>query len=128
MFAINNFAKVWKIYPKKEAAQKFTLIQMSTSKKTKTGYETDFSANVSLVSDAEKKASTLEAGDRIKLTRIGVTNYYNKQNGNTTVNYMIFDFEFGNENKQKEVSKTEGEEDPDAWMTADINEEDLPFK
>lgn len=125
MFAVNNFAKVWKVYPKKEKDQKFTLIQMSTSKKTKTGYVTDFSANVSLVGEAEKKAGNLEAQDRIKLTRVGVTNFYNKEKNLNTTNFMIFDFEFSDDNKQKEVSKTEG--DPDEWMTADIDEKDLPF-
>lgn len=125
MFAVNNYAKVWKVYPKKEKDQKFTLIQISTSKKTKTGYVTDFSANVSLVGKAEEKASTLEAQDRIKMTRVGVTNFYNKDKNVSTTNFMIFDFEFSDDNKQKEVTKTD--DDPDAWMTADIDEKDLPF-
>ena len=126
MFAINNFAKVWKVYPKKTKDQKFTLIQLSTSKRNKDGsYVTDFSGNVSLVGEAEKKASTLEADDRIKMLRVGVTNFYNKESGQTTTNYMIFDFEFNEDKKQKEVSKND--EDPDAWMTADIDESNLPF-
>ena len=126
MFAINNFAKVWKVYPKKTKDQKFTLIQLSTSKRNKDGsYVTDFSGNVSLVGEAEKKASTLEADDRIKMLRVGVTNFYNKESGQTTTNYMIFDFEFNEDKKQKEVTKKD--DDPDAWMTADIDESNLPF-
>lgn len=124
MFANDNFAKVWKVYPKKERDQKFTLIQMSTSKKTKTGYVTDFSGNVSIVGEAEKKAGTLEANDRIKMTRVGVTNFYNKEKGQGVTNYMIFDFEFADDKKQKEVK---GDDDPDAWMSAEIDEKDLPF-
>ena len=126
MFAINNYAKVWKVYPKKEKDQKFTMIQMSTSKKTKTGFETDFSGNVSLVGEAEKKAGTLEAQDRIKLSRVGVTNYYNKEKNFTTVNYLIFDFEFSDDKKQKATSGEAGS-DPDDWMNADIPDDGLPF-
>ena len=35
MFANNNYAKVWKIYPKEKKDQKFTLVQLSTSRKDK---------------------------------------------------------------------------------------------
>ena len=59
------------------------------------------------------------------MLRVGVTNFYNKESGQTTTNYMIFDFEFNEDKKQKEVTKKD--DDPDAWMTADIDESNLPF-
>ena len=35
MFANNNYAKVWKIYPKNGKEQKYTQVQLSTSRKQK---------------------------------------------------------------------------------------------
>ena len=124
MFANNSYAKVWKVYPKKEKDQKFTLIQLSTSRKDSrdNSYTTDFSGYARLCGEAEKKAASLEASDSIKLLKVGVTNFYNKEKDYTTTTYLIFDFEFG-EKKQKEIK----ENDSDDWVNADIPEDALPF-
>ena len=121
MFANNSYAKVWKIFPKEKPEQKFTMIQVSTSKKNKqtNKYETDFSGYVRLIGDAEKKAPDLQAEDRIKLLNIGVTNKYDKESRKTTTNYLCFDFE-PSENKSKS-------NDSEWVKTDDIPDSELPF-
>ena len=121
MFANNSYAKVWKIFPKEKPEQKFTMIQVSTSKKNKqtNKYETDFSGYVRLIGDAEKKAPDLQAEDRIKLLNIGVTNKYDKESRKTTTNHLCFDFE-PSENKSKS-------NDSEWVKTDDIPDSELPF-
>lgn len=110
MFANNTFAKVWKVYPKEKKDQKYTVIQISTSKKNKKdkSYTTDFSGYVRLVGKAEEKAAELEAQDRIKLLTCGVTNSYDKEHNKTYTQYVCFDFEFDNKQKQA-VASGDGE-------------------
>ena len=124
MFANNNYAKVWKIYPKEKKEQKFTLVQLSTSRKDKKTkeYSTDFSGYVRLIGDAEEKAKELEAQDKIKLLTVGVTNSYDKANKKTYTQYVCFDFEFDNSQKQAETNGS-GEE----WAEMDDNAK-LPFE
>ena len=108
MFANNNYAKVWKIFPKNEKDQKYTSVQLSTSRKQKDGnYKTDFSGYVRMIGDAEEKAKELEAQDRIKLLKTGVTNFYNKEAKKKSADQFIcFDFDFVNEQKQAEANGT----------------------
>ena len=124
MFANNNYAKVWKIYPKEKKDQKFTLVQLSTSRKDKKTkeYSTDFSGYVRLIGDAEEKAKELEAQDKIKLLTVGVTNSYDKANKKTYTQYVCFDFEFDNSQKQAETSGSDGD-----WAEMDENAK-LPFE
>ena len=124
MFANNNYAKVWKIYPKEKKEQKYTVVQMSTSRKDKKTkeYSTDFSGYVRLVGAAEEKAKELEAQDKIKLLTVGVTNSYDKENKKTYTQYVCFDFEFDNSQKQAETSGSAGE-----WAEMDDNAK-LPFE
>ena len=121
MFSNDKYGKVWKIFPKDKAEQKYTDIQMSTSKKTKNGYETDFNDNVRLIGEAHTKAAQLEANDRIKILSCGVTNYYNKEKGKKYYTFCIFDFEFYSDKKQ---AKSDNEE----WVdVSKIPESELPF-
>lgn len=121
MFSNEKFGKVWKIFPKEKEDQKYTDVQMSTSKKTKEGYKTDFNDIVRLIGDANTKAAELEANDRIKILSCGVTNYYNKDVGKKFYTFCIFDFSFVSEQKQTESN---GEE----WIdTSKIPDEELPF-
>ena len=121
MFANDKFAKVWKIYPKDKAEQRYTDVQLSTSKKTKEGYQTDFNDNVRLIGEAEKKAAELEANDRIKIKSCGVSNFYNKEKGKKFYTFCIFDFSFVSEQKQAESN---GEE----WVdVSKISDDELPF-
>ena len=124
MFANNNYAKVWKIYPKEKKDQKFTLVQLSTSRKDKKTkeYSTDFSGYVRLIGDAEEKAKELEAQDKIKLLTVGVTNSYDKANKKTYTQYVCFDFEFDNSQKQAETNGS-----GDEWAEMDENAK-LPFE
>ena len=121
MFANDKFGKIWKIYPKDKAYQKFTDVQMSTSKKTKNGYETDFNDNVRLIGEAHTKAATLEANDRIKILSCGVSSFYNKEKGKKYYTFCIFDFSFVEDKKQAESL---GEQ----WVdTSKIPDDELPF-
>ena len=121
MFADNKYAKVWKIFPKDKDGQKFTDVQLSTSRKTKNGYETDFADNARLIGDAHNKAAELEANDRIKILSCGVTNFYSKEKGKKYYTFCIFDFEFDNKQKQAE---SQGDE----WIdTSKIPDDELPF-
>ena len=121
MFADGKFAKIWKIYPKDKAEQNYTDVQLSTSKKGKNGFETDFNDNARLIGEAHKKAAELEANDRIKITSCGVSNYYNKESRKKYYTFCIFDFSFVNDQKQAESN---GEE----WVdVSKIPESDLPF-
>ena len=102
MFANNNYAKVWKIFPKEKKDQRYTVVQLSTSRKNKKDntYTTDFSDYVRLVGEAETKAAELEAQDKIKLLTVGVSNSYNKDQKKTYYQCVCFDFEFDNQQKQ----------------------------
>ena len=124
MFANNNYAKVWKIFPKEKKEQRYTVVQLSTSRKDKKTkeYTTDFSDYVRLVGTAEEKAAELEAQDRIKLLSVGVTNSYNKETKKKSEQFVCFDFDFDNQRKQAE-SNGNGEE----WAELDENAK-LPFE
>ena len=105
MFANGVFAKVWKIYPPKKKDQRFTVVQMSTSQKDKkTGeYKTDFSGYVKLVGDAFENSKELEAKDSIKINKCGVTTMYDKAKNENYETFLVFDFSFVNEKKQKDA-------------------------
>lgn len=121
MFSNEKYAKVWKIYPKDKADQKYTDVQLSTSKKTKKGYETDFNDNVRLIGEAHAKAAELEANDRIKILSCGVSSFYNREKNKKYYTFCIFDFDFDNKQKQAEAN---GE----TWVdVSSIPESELPF-
>lgn len=110
MFANNNYAKVWKIYPPEKSGQKYTKVQLSTSRRVGEGkYETDFSGYIKMVGDAYDKSLELEAQDSIKILKCGVTTSYNKEQKKNYESFLIFDFEFSNKNKQKEVDGSSDE-------------------
>ena len=123
MFANMNYAKVWKIYPPEKKDQKYTKVQLSTSRKQKDGsYNTDFSGYVRLVGQAFEKSKELEAQDSIKILKCGVTTSYDKANNKNYETFVVFDFEFANKNKQKEV-----EGDGSDFMTLP-DDAKLPFE
>lgn len=128
MFQNDTYAKVWKIYPKEKAEQRYTDIQISTSKKVKGKkgeYLTDFSDNARLIGKGQEKAADLEANDRIKITSCGVSNYYNKEKNKKYYTFCIFDFDFENKTKKE---KQEAEENGDEWVDmSEIPDSELPF-
>lgn len=126
MFANNNFAKVWKIYPNEKEGQKYRLVQMSTSRKNKKDgtYTTDFSGYVRMVGKAFEKADELEAKDGIKILSCGVTTSYNKEQNKNFEQFIVFDFEFSDEKKAKEASKITN---PDDFMELPDDDAELPF-
>ena len=124
MFAKDKFAKVWKVFPKDKADQRFTDVQLSTSKKTKQGYETDFNDVVRLIATANDKVAELEANDRIKILDCGVSNYYNKEKGRKYYTFCVFDFSFVSDKKQEKSDNADNEE----WVDmSNISDDQLPF-
>ena len=127
MFQDGKYAKIWKIYPKEKTEQRYTDVQLSTSKKgqKKGEYITDFSDNARLIGEAHTKAANLEANDRIKITSCGVSNFYNKEKGKKFYTFCIFDFEFENTQKKE---KQEAEANGDEWVDmSSIPDNELPF-
>ena len=121
MFANDKRAKVWKIFPDKKAEQKYTDVQLSTSRKAKNGYETDFNDIVRFIGEAHKKAANLEAEDSIKILTCGVSNFYSKEKNMKYYTFCIFDFEFINEKMQAESN------DEDFIDISNVPDEELPF-
>ena len=125
MFSNDKFAKIWKIYPKEKADQRYTDVQLSTSKKGKNGYETDFNDNVRLIGEANTKAAELEANDRIKILSGGVSNFYSKEKGKKFYTFCVFDFSFVDDNKKEQA---EAAKNGSEWIdVSSIPESELPF-
>jgi hypothetical protein len=127
MFQNNKYAKIWKIYPKEKADQRYTDVQLSTSKKEKgkKEYTTDFSDNARLIGDAHTKAANLEANDRIKIIECGVSNFWSKEKNRKFYTFCIFDFEFDSKQKQE---KQQAEENGNEFIdVSQIPEDELPF-
>lgn len=125
-FRVDKYAKVWKIYPKNKADQKYTDVQISTSNRVKKGeYQTDFSDNARLIGDAHTKADNLEANDRIKILSCEVKNKYDRDKNRNYYTFCIYDFEFDDNKKQeKSNAESKGEE----WVNVDnIPDNELPF-
>ena len=111
MFANLNYAKVWKIYPPDKSDQKYTKVQLSTSRRVGEGkYETDFSGYAKMVGKAYDKSLELEAQDGIKILKCGVTTSYNKEQKKNYESFLIFDFEFTNKNKESETGSNNSDD------------------
>lgn len=125
-FRTNAWASVWSI---EEGRGNTTKVRLSTSRKTDSGYEQDFSGFCTFIGTAKAKAEKLKVKDRIKLGDVDVTTWYNKEKGVEYVTYKVFDFEFsdgaGNSNNSTpsrnmpafDINPPEGDSD----------EEMLPF-
>ena len=84
-FANNSYAKVWEVTDDGR-------VRISTSYKGKDGeYITDFSGYSTLRGNA--KGKPVEAGERIQLKSVSVSNTYDKDNKMSHVYYTIFDFD-----------------------------------
>lgn len=126
-FGKGNFGTVWKT----ENKGKYTVAEMSTSKKNKETdkYETDWSNKfVRLVGTAHDQAKNFGERENVKIGSCEVTNKYDKEKNVTYTNYVIFGFEEkdgGSSSKEKpEPSKAIG----DGFMNIpDGLDEELPF-
>lgn len=123
-FGKGNFCTVWKT----ENKGKYTVAEMSTSKKNKETdkYETDWSNKfVRLVGTAHEQAKNFGERENLKIGSCDVTNKYDKEKNITYTNYVIFGFEDVKGNNSKSTPKeTKG----DGYMNIpDGLEEELPF-
>lgn len=120
-FSQGKFAKVWKT----ENKGKYTVAQMSTSKKDKQTdkYETDWQNSfVRLVGTAHTQAQSFKDGESVKIGSCDVTNSYDKEKKITYTNYTIFNFEDTGNNSSKSNGKPQS-----TPSTPTHEDDDLPF-
>ena len=130
-FRIGAYATVWEI---KDGSGNWTDVKLSISKKNRyTGeYETDFNSYVRFIGGAAEKADRLAPRTRIKIGECDVTNHYDKEKGVTYTNYAVFDFEYADENDNRNDSDIEKEDgrkyDRSGFVSYSLDEDEgLPF-
>lgn len=116
-FRNGAYATVWKI----EKKDKFTKIQLSTSKKNKdtNEYSTDFSGFVNFIGNAHTDAASLSERDRIQIRECEVTTSYDKEKDKKYTNYAVFSFV---------PAETAKETEEIAAMMEAADDEGIPFK
>lgn len=136
-FRQGAYAKVWRV----EDRGNYSVAQISVSKKNKeTGqYETEFQHNfvrlVGTAHDLGKNIEEVQGGTSIKITSCDVTNRYDKEKQQEYVNFVIFGFEFPDNNngnsggsKKPASSKKPAKKTPDnGFMNIPDGIEELPF-
>lgn len=90
-FKQDNFAKIWKttIY------EKYTTVELSTSKKNKqtNEYEVDFQHSfVKFIGQAHRDAVSLKRGDKIKIGECEVTRKYSKEKQREYIDFLVYTF------------------------------------
>ena len=106
MFKEQNRCHVWEIAAPSKKGQKYADVKISTSAKDQVDeWYTDFSAYTRFCGEAFNNLDDVQEGDIIKLTSIGVTNSYDKKKKVTYTNYLVFDFELPEEEKEEEAPK-----------------------
>lgn len=116
------FAKVWKM----ENKGKYTVAEMSTSKKNKeTGkYDTDWSSKfVKLIGTAHNQAQQLKEGDSVKIDAFEVTSNYDKEKKIMYTNFAIFSFSDLDSNVVNNPRQTQN----NSQLSSFDDEDDLPF-
>lgn len=90
-FRKDGYAKVWKT----TVYEKYTLVELSTSKKNKQSgeYEVDFQHSfVKFIGQAHRDATSLTRGSRIKLGDCDVTRKYSKEKQREYIDFIVYDF------------------------------------
>ena len=131
-FRKDCYAKVWEIYPPEEG-RKTCKVQLSISKKNKDGgYEQDFSDFCVFIGPAFQYATTkLMKGDRIKLTEVDVSTFYNKEKQRQYVTFKVFNCEAagggGTPAPESTVYPFDTADQEDIEMTSSGSNDDDPF-
>lgn len=90
-FRKDGYAKVWKT----TVYEKYTVVELSTSKKNKQSgeYEVDFQHSfVKFIGQAHRDATSLTRGSRIKLGDCDVTRKYSKEKQREYIDFIVYDF------------------------------------
>lgn len=137
-FRQGAYAKIWRV----EDKGNYSVAQVSISKKNKDTdqYETEFQHNfvrlVGTAHDLGKNIEEVQGGTSIKITSCDVTNRYDKDKQKEFTNFVIFGFEFPDNNggnaggKKKAAPKnpTKKAAADDGFMNIpDGIDEELPF-
>lgn len=99
-FRQGAYAKVWRV----EDKGNYSVAQVSISKKNKDTdqYETEFQHNfvrlVGTAHDLGRSIEEVQGGTSIKITSCDVTNLYDKEKKKEFTNFVIFGFEFPDNN------------------------------
>lgn len=134
-FRQGAYAKVWRV----EDKGNYSVAQISISRKKDETYETEFQNNfvrlVGTAHDMGKNIQEVKNGTSIKITSCDVTNRYDKEKDKEYTNFVIFGFEFpdnnggGNAGKQNNnnASKPAGKQNDGFMNIPDGVDEELPF-
>lgn len=120
-FRNGAYAKVWKVEP----SDRFTTVQLSTSRKRKdtNEYETDFSSYVRFIGNAHDSAASLKEGDRIKLGECSCTRTWDREKQKEYINFQVFSFEPAESTQQTSRPSA----DTFNKVPSDAIDEELPF-
>lgn len=128
-FRNEAWATVWEV---KQGRGNWMDVQLSISQKNKNGeYETKFSRYCMFINEARVKAEKLKPKDRIRLTSVDVETSYNKETGKEYINFKVFGFDYGDEDKTGK-KPANGKQVPDNPLeegdTGELDdEEETPF-
>lgn len=134
-FRVGAYAKIWKIA---EDKGNYAIAQVSVSRKKEDKYVTEFQSNfVRLVGKAYEKGKDIQevhGGTTIKISACDVTNRYVKEQQKEYVNFVIFDFDFpdnngGNQRNASTAAPAPAQKQGDSGFMniPDGIDEELPF-
>lgn len=128
-FRQGAFAKVWRV----ENKGNYSVAQVSISRKKKDSdhYETEFQNNfvrlVGTAHDMGKDIQEVQGGTTIKITSCDVTNKYDKEAQKEYTNFVIFGFEFPDNNGGGNAVASNKKGTTAKKPTNEIDLEELPF-
>lgn len=97
MFANGAYARLWEV---KRVSEKYSDVRISTSKKQDDGsYKDDFSGFVRMIGKAHKALDYIHEQESFRILSCGVESRYDKETKKTFTNYLIFDAEPADNNK-----------------------------
>ncbi len=123
-FKNGAYAKCWSF---EQTSPKVTKVRLSVSRKTDSGYESDFSGFVSFIGSANDKVKKLWEGARIRLDECDVSTRYDKAKNKEYINYKVFDFSIpADDDRPSEAKKPTKQA---AYDEGEVEDEDgLPFE
>lgn len=124
-FRNGAYATVWEV--RKEEDRNYSSARISISRKNKDTqeYETEFSAWVRMIGQANDLAQNLEERARIKIGECDVRNSYDKEKNVTYTNYAVFSIEMADGSKPAE---NEPQADDDGFIEVPDNvDTELPW-
>lgn len=129
-FRQGAYAKVWRV----EDKGNYSVAQVSISRKKDEVYETEFQNNfvrlVGTAHDMSKNIQEVQGGTTIKITSCDVTSRYDKEKNKEYTNFVIFGFEYPENNNSKPNSggNKPATKPNDGFMNVpDGADEELPF-